>query len=96
MAVHDDASIASRGKVQSHVAIVFLALAWFFTALRIITRTYVIKNFGWDDSTMILAAVMFTVYCATMIYLNANGGGTHITSVPDLVELTKASSNFKM
>jgi hypothetical protein len=94
MAVHDDASIASRGQIQAHVAIAFLTLAWFFISLRVFTRTCVIKNFGWDDSTMIFAAVMFTVYCATMIYLNANGAGTHITSVPDLVNLTKASSKL--
>jgi hypothetical protein len=57
MAVHDKESIQRRGKVQGDVAISFLVVTWFFIALRVWTRTYVISNFGWDDSTMILAGV---------------------------------------
>ena len=57
MAVHDHDSISRRGEVQKSVAVAFLVLAWFFIALRVWTRTFVIKNFGWDDSTMILAGV---------------------------------------
>lgn len=57
MAVHDKESIQRRGKVQGDVAISFLVVTWFFIALRVWTRIYVISNFGWDDSTMILAGV---------------------------------------
>lgn len=57
MAVHDSQSLSSRGRAQANVAVVFLTLAWAFVALRVWTRTYVISNFGWDDTTMILAAV---------------------------------------
>ncbi|KAF2749559.1 hypothetical protein M011DRAFT_513691 [Sporormia fimetaria CBS 119925] len=84
MAVHDDQSISSRTKVQKDVAIAFLVLSWSFIGLRVWTRTYVITNFGWDDATMLIAG-----YCATMLYLEANGGGTHITSVAQIFHLTK-------
>ena len=57
MALHDANSLTDRGKVQANVALAFLVLAWFFIALRVWTRTYVIANFGWDDSTMVLAGV---------------------------------------
>ncbi|KAF2874168.1 hypothetical protein BDV95DRAFT_604366 [Massariosphaeria phaeospora] len=89
MAVHDDKSISSRGELQAHITIAFLVLTWFFIALRVWTRTYVISNFGWDDSSMILAGMMFTVYCASMLILESNGGGTHVTNVGQMIMLTK-------
>lgn len=58
MALHDATSLANRGQQQANVAIAFLVLAWVFLALRIFTRTYVIANFGWDDSTILCAGVM--------------------------------------
>jgi hypothetical protein len=54
---HDDDSLTFSGKQQESITFAFLSLAWFFVALRIWTRTYVISNFGWDDATMILASV---------------------------------------
>jgi hypothetical protein len=35
--------------------------------------------------------MIFTVYCAALIYIDANGGGTHVTSVPQLQLLTKVT-----
>ncbi|KAF2469809.1 uncharacterized protein BDR25DRAFT_39860 [Lindgomyces ingoldianus] len=89
MAQHDDNSLASRGRQQANVAIAFLVLAWVFVALRVWTRIYVIANFGWDDRTMILATMIFTVYCAAMFFLEAHGGGTHVTSVAQMIKLIK-------
>jgi hypothetical protein len=60
MVIHTADSIASRGETQAHVAMTFLALAWVFILLRIWTRAYLISNFGWDDSTMLLAGVTTT------------------------------------
>ena len=57
MVAHSDDSLASRGVQQQRITIVFLALAWVFILIRVWTRTYVINNFGWDDSTMVLAGV---------------------------------------
>lgn len=93
---------------MQNIAVVFLALSWFIIALRIWTRTFVISNFGWDDATMILSGVLvqflslkirlivsqliFTVYCASVLYIEAHGGGTHVTSYSQLVDLTKVSA----
>ncbi|KAF2849197.1 hypothetical protein T440DRAFT_499999 [Plenodomus tracheiphilus IPT5] len=89
MAPHSSNELSRSGKLQERVTIAFLVLAWFFILLRIWTRTCVISNFGWDDSTMILAGMMFTVYCAATLYIEANGGGTHVTNVQHLQLLTK-------
>ncbi|KAH9870096.1 hypothetical protein J1614_007018 [Plenodomus biglobosus] len=89
MAPHSSTELSRSGKQQERVTIAFLVLAWLFILLRIWTRTCVISNFGWDDSTMILAGMMFTVYCAATLYIEANGGGTHITDVAHLQLLTK-------
>ncbi|KAF2740798.1 hypothetical protein EJ04DRAFT_518570 [Polyplosphaeria fusca] len=86
---HDDDSIQQRGQAQARIAITFLVLSWFFVALRIWTRTCTIHNFGWDDGTIILATALFSAYCATMLYIEANGGGTHVTKIEELVDLTK-------
>ncbi|KAF2277266.1 uncharacterized protein EI97DRAFT_314786 [Westerdykella ornata] len=89
MAVHDSGSISSRGRAQTTVAVALLVAAWALVALRVWTRTYVISNFGWDDATMILAAIFFSVYCSAMLLLEANGGGTHITDISDMNHLIK-------
>jgi hypothetical protein len=57
MAGHSAIDLARSGEQQERITIAFLILAWSFILLRIWTRTYVISNFGWDDSTMILAGV---------------------------------------
>ncbi|KAF2119965.1 hypothetical protein BDV96DRAFT_641832 [Lophiotrema nucula] len=84
MAEHSDGAIVQRGEQQKNVAIAFLVLTWIFILLRIWTRTYVIASFGWDDGTMILATVIFTVYCSIMLFIGANGGGTHVTNFEEL------------
>ncbi|KAH7389776.1 hypothetical protein BKA66DRAFT_510809 [Pyrenochaeta sp. MPI-SDFR-AT-0127] len=86
---HDSLDLARSGEQQERITIAFLVLAWFFISLRLWTRTFVISNFGWDDSTMILAGMIFTVYCAALLYIEANGGGTHVRSVEQLQLLTK-------
>jgi hypothetical protein len=55
--VHDFDEVARAGEQSRRIAIVFLALAWFFILLRIWTRTWIIASFGWDDAAMILACV---------------------------------------
>lgn len=87
--MHSATDLAQSTEQQLRITIAFLALAWFFILLRIWTRTYVISNFGWDDSVMILAGMTFTVYCGSTLYIACNGGGTHVTSVDRLQVLTK-------
>ncbi|KAF2196869.1 hypothetical protein GQ43DRAFT_234899 [Delitschia confertaspora ATCC 74209] len=82
-------NVISRGQQQQKIAITFLVLAWLFLSLRIWTRTYIIASFGWDDATMILAAMFFTVYCSVMLLLDSHGGGTHVTNMETLAVLTR-------
>ncbi|KAI8932863.1 hypothetical protein NX059_010344 [Plenodomus lindquistii] len=89
MAPHSSTDLSRSGQLQERVTIAFLVLAWLFILLRVWTRTCIISNFGWDDSTMILAGILFTVYCAATLYIGANGGGTHITDFYHLQLLTK-------
>ncbi|KAF2683723.1 hypothetical protein K458DRAFT_389651 [Lentithecium fluviatile CBS 122367] len=89
MSPHDSKSIARRGEHLENIAICFFVLSWTFIALRTWTRTCVISQFGWDDSTMILAGMIFSAYCACILYIEANGGGTHITSAAQITMLTK-------
>jgi hypothetical protein len=35
--------------------------------------------------------MIFTVFSASQLYIEANGGGTHVTSLEGLQKLTKAS-----
>lgn len=39
-----------------------------------------------------IVQMIFTVYCAALLFIQANGGGTHVTSVPQLQLLTKVST----
>lgn len=55
--VHGFDEVARAGEQSKRISFVFLALAWFFTLLRIWTRTWIIASFGWDDAAMILACV---------------------------------------
>ncbi|KAJ8116353.1 hypothetical protein OPT61_g2215 [Boeremia exigua] len=87
--VHGSDEVARVGEQAGRVTIAFLALAWVFILLRIWTRTWIIAGFGWDDATMILAGMVFTAYSGSQIYIEANGGGTHVTSLEQLQDLTK-------
>jgi len=57
MAMHNDTSLSDRGQQVKAVAIAFLVATWVFVSLRIWVRTYMIRSFGWDDATMVLANV---------------------------------------
>lgn len=59
---HGIDEVARAGEQSERITTAFLALAWFFIILRTWTRTWVIASFGWDDATMILAAVRLILY----------------------------------
>ncbi|KAF1980028.1 hypothetical protein BU23DRAFT_521907 [Bimuria novae-zelandiae CBS 107.79] len=89
MASHDPEHLSKRGQRLQNVAIAHLALSWIFIALRTWTRGYINPNFGWDDGTIIFAGFIFTSYCACIFYIERNGGGTHVTDLTQLHNLTK-------
>jgi hypothetical protein len=68
----------------------FLVLAWVFVSLRVWTRTFILSNFGWDDAIMIFEMV-FTLFCSSLLYVGANGGGTHVVSFEKFNQLSKVS-----
>ncbi|CAI6336545.1 unnamed protein product [Periconia digitata] len=81
--------LARKGKQLQAIAIVFLSLSWVFIALRVWTRTKLRPNFGWDDWIMILAGMLFSIYCASILYIEGQGGGLHVTGLQQLNDLTK-------
>lgn len=87
MATHNDTSLSDRGQREKAVAIAFLVATWVFVSLRIWVRTCMIRSFGWDDATMVLANVVFTFYCTTVLYVQAHGGGTHLTDITEIAKL---------
>ncbi|KAF3396262.1 hypothetical protein F1880_006897 [Penicillium rolfsii] len=49
------------------VAAVFLPIAVIAVMLRSYVRGWIVKGFGWDDGTMVCAALMYTMFSACMI-----------------------------
>ena len=66
----------SRGPIILIVSIVFLVLSWITIALRLYVRSKMINSLGWDDATMLLGVVIFTLYCAVTIKEVTLGAGT--------------------
>ncbi|KAL1304819.1 hypothetical protein AAFC00_003747 [Neodothiora populina] len=63
-----DVTNLGSGPVQLvRVGVAFLVVAWISTALRFWTRTMIIRSLGWDDYTMLLTMISFTVQCAYLI-----------------------------
>lgn len=52
-----------------NVSAAFIAVAWFSVALRVWVRGVMIRSFGWDDWTILLTMVAFTVQCTYVIRL---------------------------
>lgn len=42
-----------------------------------------------DGTVLIVLQMLFTVFCAALLRIEAHGGGTHVTNVPQLEDLTK-------
>lgn len=51
--------MAARGRKDliAGVTIAFLSIAWIAVSMRPYVRLFMIKNYGWDDAVMLLAAV---------------------------------------
>ena len=55
--VTDIATLGTRPNSMIYVSVAFLALTWTAVTLRVWVRAYMIRSFGWDDGTMVLALV---------------------------------------
>lgn len=47
----------NRGDILNGVTIMFTVLIWITVPLRVYTRTFIRKSFGWDDSFAVVAFV---------------------------------------
>ncbi|KAF2143414.1 uncharacterized protein K452DRAFT_268925 [Aplosporella prunicola CBS 121167] len=75
---HPLSETESKAPIELAVCIAFLAVTWTTVCLRCYARACVIHSFGWDDATMLLAVIFFTVYCTGVIIVAYGyGGGTH-------------------
>ncbi|KAK5789549.1 hypothetical protein VI817_008672 [Penicillium citrinum] len=57
------------------VAAVFLPIACITVMLRCYVRGWVVKGFGWDDGSMVLAMAFYVMFCACMIGGTLHGTG---------------------
>jgi hypothetical protein len=58
---HGAEQVTRANEQLMRITTAFLVLAWVFVSLRVWTRTFILSNFGWDDATMIFAAVSSNV-----------------------------------
>ncbi|KAF2806732.1 uncharacterized protein BDZ99DRAFT_465527 [Mytilinidion resinicola] len=83
--------LEARELLEKHVVMAFLVATWIFVILRIYVRGRLIRVFGWDDTWMILAQLMFTLYCAFFLVLLSYGGNTAIMNYDMQTKITNWS-----
>jgi hypothetical protein len=49
--------------------IAFLVITYLAIGLRLYTRIWVKKNYGWDDTLIIIAQLSFTGWCASLLVI---------------------------
>ncbi|PVH82384.1 hypothetical protein DL98DRAFT_388808, partial [Cadophora sp. DSE1049] len=74
--------IAGRGPQVLGVAGLFLSLSTIAIALRCYCRALVVKSFGLDDWSALLAWICFVFFCAFAISGVHHGTGQHATNLP--------------
>lgn len=63
-----DINIAGSGPWKlTEIGLVFLAITWITLILRVWTRAVIIPSLGWDDYTIFLTMVAFSVQCGYAI-----------------------------
>ncbi|KAK6851677.1 hypothetical protein PG995_011802 [Apiospora arundinis] len=73
----DGVDIPNRGPELQAVCIALLALAVTATALRVFTRTFILKAFGLDDAVMVFATISFILFTASALTGVHYGTGRH-------------------
>lgn len=76
---HDNGQ--SRGPAILTVCILFLALSWITMVLRLYVRTKMLNSLGWDDATMLIGSIAFTVNCGILIREVTLGAGSSNVTV---------------
>ncbi|KAJ5396776.1 hypothetical protein N7509_004889 [Penicillium cosmopolitanum] len=77
------------GTVEDHqngaiiaVAATFMTIAFITVALRCYVRLRLVKAFGWDDTSMVVAMACYILFSASMIGAGLHGNGRHWYNVP--------------
>ncbi|KUJ17169.1 uncharacterized protein LY89DRAFT_73041 [Mollisia scopiformis] len=74
--------VAGRGPQVQGVAGLFLALSTIAIGLRCYTRTFIVKSFGLDDWSALIAWVFFVFFCTFAISGVHYGTGQHAVDLP--------------
>ncbi|OQE43399.1 hypothetical protein PENCOP_c003G06346 [Penicillium coprophilum] len=64
-----------RSTAVQIVPAVFLPIATITVMLRIYVRGWIVKAFGWDDGTMVIALLFYAMFCGTMLGGSIYGTG---------------------
>ncbi|MCJ1284572.1 hypothetical protein MMC26_003905 [Xylographa opegraphella] len=64
------------------LTIVFLTLSLIFVSMRMFTRIVLLRGFGWDDATCLIATIFGIVYAASNFVLVSHGLGTDLWNIP--------------
>lgn len=73
--------LANRRKVAIGVVLPFLVLSWIAVALRLHTRLHIVRQPGWDDAFVTIAAVFNVVAQIAFIGGIENGIGQHLIHI---------------
>ncbi|MCJ1347138.1 hypothetical protein MMC31_005359 [Peltigera leucophlebia] len=81
----------NRGTAFLVIALFFTILAFIFVSLRIYTRIWITRAFGWDDGTIILSLVLAAVSTAFNVPEVIAGYGQHLSHLSDhqVIEVLK-------
>lgn len=76
--------VCTRGRLSSRASDGMIR-PWYW-------QSYVSNSSSYTTETLTHRQLVFTLYCVALLVIEANGGGTHITSVPLLQKLLKVSN----
>ncbi|KAJ5134133.1 hypothetical protein N7448_000846 [Penicillium atrosanguineum] len=78
----------SRAIAVKTVAAVFMCIATISVMLRCYVRGFLVKAFGWDDGSMVVAALFYVMFSACMIGGTLYGTGYHFVNLEPVDRVT--------
>ncbi|MCJ1389993.1 hypothetical protein MMC18_002851 [Xylographa bjoerkii] len=64
------------------LTIVFMTLSLIFVSMRLFTRIVLLRGFGWDDATCLIATIFGITFAASNFMLISYGLGTDLWNIP--------------
>jgi len=84
---HDSLAGLLKATPLLGVSVTFLLTCWISVALRLFTRTRIVKNLGADDWTIIIALGIFTGFSVELIRLSVLELTVDLLSQPEVFQL---------